>query len=156
MEIIEMAFYLLVSGLLAAAAFIDIKTQKIPNPLNLGLLACGVLSFFIMQQVPVLSHFIGLVCVSVPMLVINLVFPGAFGMGDVKLMGACGLILGWEGILIAAAIGIIIGGIQGVYYLIIRKKSRKEHFAFGPALCIGITLALFAGQPLIEAYLGFL
>jgi len=155
MEALEVTLELLVLGLLATAAYIDSKTQRIPNQLNLSLLVCGLLSCFIMHQVTPLSHLIGLFCVSVPMLGIALLFPGAFGMGDVKLMGACGLFLGWERILVAALIGIIIGGVQGVYYLLFKKKGRKERFAFGPALCIGIVVAMFGGFAVFDSFLGF-
>ena len=146
-------FYMLVVGLLAAASYIDIKTHEIPNKLNLALLACGVLSILLMPHISLTSHLIGLFCVSVPMLAVSLLFPDAVGMGDVKLMGACGLLLGWEQILVAAVIGILVGGLQGVYFLLSKKKGRKDHFAFGPALCIGIVTALFAGRYLFDGYL---
>ena len=151
-----LAYYFLsatVIILLTCVAVIDAVTQEIPNALNLALLLCGFLAFFIAPQIDPTSRLIGLVCVSVPMLVITHVFPGAFGMGDVKLMGACGLILGWKYILVAAIIGILIGGVQGIFLLTTRKKTRKEHFAFGPALCIGVTSALFFGGPLFDGYL---
>ena len=143
--------FFFVSCLLVVITFIDLKTQEIPNSLNLCLLACGVLSLLILPQITLLSHLIGLVCVSVPMLLISLAAPGAFGMGDVKLMGACGLLLGWEQVLAATLIAIIIGGAQGVFFLATRRKKRKDHFAFGPALCIGIVAALYAGRLLVAS-----
>jgi leader peptidase (prepilin peptidase)/N-methyltransferase len=40
--------------------------------------------------------------------------------------------------------------------LAIRKKSGKDHFAFGPALCVGIDIAMFASDPIINWYFGIM
>jgi len=148
-NILGALLYFVVVFLLVAVFLTDLTTQQIPNSLNFCLLGCGVASLFVGADIAVGSHVLGLFIVSIPLFAIVLIAPGAFGMGDVKLMGTCGLILGWEQALLAAVIGIVIGGIQGIYFLATRKKTRKEHFAFGPALCIGIVFALFSG-PLIR------
>jgi leader peptidase (prepilin peptidase)/N-methyltransferase len=71
-------------------------------------------------------------------------------------MAAAGFLLGWQNALVAIFVGIIIGGVWGVYLLASGKKGAKGHFAFGPALCAGIAVALFFGTSLITWYLGFL
>jgi len=95
-------------------------------------------------------------CVSVPLLLLTLLIPGAFGGGDIKLMAACGFFLGWKLNLIALAIGIFTGGIWGIWLLATKKKERKEHFAFGPFLCVGVVCAWFLGERLLDWYWGFL
>jgi leader peptidase (prepilin peptidase)/N-methyltransferase len=141
---------------LLVITLIDADTMEIPNGLNVTLLVCGVLAIFVAPEVTLLGRFIGLVCVSVPLLIITLIIPGAFGGGDVKLMAAAGFLLGWQATLVATFIGILIGGAWGAYLLISGKKGAKAHFAFGPALCAGIAIALFFATPLINWYLGFL
>ena len=149
-NILNALLYFFVLVILILIAFIDSKTQEIPNLLN-GLLLCGaVLSIFLNLSVSPLSHFVGLFLISVPLFLITLVLPDAFGMGDVKLMGAGGLLLGWEHLLVAAIVGLLIGGVQGTFFLLTKSKGRKDHFAFGPALCIGIATGLFAGHVLFE------
>jgi leader peptidase (prepilin peptidase)/N-methyltransferase len=135
---------------------IDAETMEIPNGLVAALLICGILAIFVGPQLTFLSRGIGLFCVSVPLLVITLIIPNAFGGGDVKLMAAAGFLLGWQGVLVATFIGILIGGSYGVYLMASKKKGAKEHFAFGPALCVGIATALFFGTRLVSWYLGFL
>jgi leader peptidase (prepilin peptidase)/N-methyltransferase len=135
---------------------IDAETMEIPDGLNIALLVCGVAAIFVAPEVLLVGRLIGLVCVSVPLLVITLIIPGAFGGGDVKLMAAAGFLLGWQSALVATFIGIIIGGAWGIYLMASGKKGAKGHFAFGPALCAGITVALFFGPHLINWYLGFL
>ncbi|MDR2035061.1 MAG: A24 family peptidase [Coriobacteriales bacterium] len=143
---------------LLAITLRDSATREIPNALSLTVALLGLVSIFIgpTAAFPWTDHLIGAFAVSVPLLVLALVASGSFGLGDVKLMAAAGVFLGWQLVLVAACIGILIGGVYALYLLLVRKKGRKEHFAFGPALCAGIALSLFVGQPLIIWYLGFL
>ncbi|MBN8520931.1 MAG: prepilin peptidase [Alphaproteobacteria bacterium] len=67
------------------------------------------------------------------------------GLGDVKLMGAGGLWLGVEGILIALTLGAMAGVIHGLSYAIYSKAVRKaplrlSHLSIpaGPGFALGI------------------
>ena len=144
--------------LLLVVTFIDADTMEIPNSLSIWIAALGLLSFAVgpTAHLPWYDHLIGAVAISVPMLLLAFIIVGSFGLGDVKLMAAAGLFLGWQLVLVAAFIGVLIGGVYGIYLLATRKKGRKEHFAFGPALCVGIAHSIFVGQQIITWYLGFL
>ena len=80
----------------------------------------------------------------------------AFGGGDIKLMAAAGLFLGWQNTLLAMFFGIVFGGIYGIYLLAAKKAGKKDHFAFGPFLCAGIVIAMLFGGPVLEWYCAFL
>jgi leader peptidase (prepilin peptidase)/N-methyltransferase len=147
--------YFIVLCILLVIAGIDADTMIIPDGLNIALLVCGILAIFVAPELSIISRVIGLFCISVPLLVITLIIPNAFGGGDVKLMAAAGFLLGWQGAVVALFIGVVIGGAYGVYLMSSKKKGAKEHFAFGPSLCIGITAALFFTAPIINWYLGF-
>jgi len=142
--------------LLLAISLTDYDTMTIPDRLNVALLACGVLAAFIVPEISLASRLVGLFCVSVPLLIISCVAPGAFGGGDVKLMAAAGFLLGWQSVLVAAVIGFIVGGAYGVCLLLSGRKATSEHFAFGPALCLGIMVALFFGQTIAAGYVAML
>jgi leader peptidase (prepilin peptidase)/N-methyltransferase len=148
--------YFLAMMVLICVTFIDADTQEIPNSLHIWLALCAVVAFFCVPQVGWLARVIGVFVISVPMLILTLIIPGAFGLGDVKLMAAAGLLLGWQNTILAAFIGVVIGGAYGIYLLASGKKGRKAHFAFGPALCAGITVALFAGTFIVRWYVGLL
>ncbi|MDR3052472.1 MAG: prepilin peptidase [Coriobacteriales bacterium] len=147
--------YFLVLCILISISFIDADIQEIPNSLVIALLILGVLSLLVGPQIPLLSRGIGFVAVSLPFLLLTLAIPGAFGGGDIKLMAAAGFLLGWQNVVLATFISFLLGGSWGIYLLALKKKGRKEHFAFGPALCVGIAVALFFGAPLISWYLSF-
>ena len=102
----------------------------------------------------VLFGLLGCVIISVPMFVLSMIVSGAFGGGDIKLTFAWGFFLGWKLSVFAFFLAVLIGGGYAVYLLAAGKKERKEHFAFGPFLCIGAMIATLWGETLIQWYLG--
>jgi leader peptidase (prepilin peptidase)/N-methyltransferase len=134
----------LVFCVLAVIAVIDIDTQYIPPELNVILAVLGVISIWTLPGVSVLERIIGAFCISVPLIIIVLFIPGGFGGGDIKLMAAAGILLGWKGNVFAFFIAVLLGGIYGIYLLVTKKKGKKDHFAFGPFLSIGIAVSLYA------------
>ena len=121
----------------------------------LALAVCGAVSV-LLSPADWLPHVIGALCVSVPMFLLCLVIDGAFGGGDIKLMAAAGLFLGWQNTLMAMFFGIVFGGMYGIYLLAAKKAGKKDHFAFGPFLCAGIVIAMLFGGPVLEWYCAFL
>lgn len=146
---------LAVCGILLSIALIDAETQTIPDRLNFALAVCGVAGTALFPA-GWRGHIIGAVCVSVPMFLLCLAIDGAFGGGDIKLMAAAGLFLGWQNTLLAMFFGILGGGVYGMYLLAAKKADKKDHFAFGPFLCAGIVLAMLFGEPVLGWYCQFL
>ena len=72
-----------------------------------------------------------------------------------KLMAVCGLLLGWQLILIGFVAGCIIGS---VVHLLRMKLSGEGHvLAMGPYLSIGVMIAVLWGEKFLvwyRAYLG--
>lgn len=141
---------------LTVVTFIDIDTMEIPNGLVIAVLVIGLISILTMQQVTILERLIGVVCVSIPLLMITIAIPGGFGGGDIKLTAVAGILLGWKLNILSLFIAILAGGIYGMFLLATKRKSGKDHFAFGPFLCVGMAVALFIGMDIIEWYLSFL
>lgn len=82
-----------------------------------------------------------------------------FGMGDVILMAAGGLMLGWKAAVTAAFIAIILGVIYAAALKIKSAHSDTENvktFAFGPFLTAGLILSSFFGTELMDMYLQLL
>jgi leader peptidase (prepilin peptidase)/N-methyltransferase len=148
------ALYFAVLVCLIAIAWIDHDTMEIPDSLSIAIAVCGVIAIFLGPDIGLGSRLIGIAVAAGPLFLLAFFIEGAFGFGDVKLMAAAGLFLGWQNTLVALFIGIVIGGVIGVVLLATKKKSRKDHFAFGPSLCIGIGAAMFFGQSIIDLYLG--
>ena len=146
----------LVSILLLWVAYVDHKTMKIPDKLNLMLGFCCLLSCIQNPNITLMERMFGFAIISVPMYLLCLFIPEAFGGGDIKLTAVMGFYLGWKRMLVGAYISFLIGGVQAVYILQINKsrKDRTTHMAFGPALCFGMWIAMLCGNDLISWYFG--
>lgn len=140
-------------GMLTVVAFVDIDTMEIPNGFVIAVLIIAMVSIVTVPGISLAERLIGVLSVSLPLTLITLAVPGAFGGGDIKLMGACGLMLGWKMNLVSLFLAILTGGIYGIYLLLSGKKGRKEHFAFGPFLCLGMFVSMFWGGQIVAWYL---
>lgn len=164
----------ILAAVLLALAMIDWDTMTIPDGLIIALLIPCVLSLFT-AGTDIWSRLIGFFVVSVPLLALALLIPGSFGFGDVELMAVCGFFLGWQNVLLALFIGIVLGGVAGVFIMARHSKSRPEnspqdnkqtpqekeeekhpHMPFGPYLAIGVFIAMLYGDKIIRWYLSFL
>lgn len=141
--------------ILTVVSFVDIDTMEIPFSLVTAAAIVGVLSCPFFPEISLIERGIGIFCVSLPLFLLTVLVPGAFGGGDIKLTAACGIFLGWKLSLMALFFAVTGGGIYGIWLLVTKRKGKKDHFAFGPFLCAGMALALFAGETVWNWYLGF-
>ncbi|MCR5473586.1 MAG: prepilin peptidase [Lachnospiraceae bacterium] len=164
---------------LIVIAVIDWRTYEIPFGLNVFIAVLGILytlldlakscgmwvysleansakgAFFSWLPMTVSDHLIGAVSVSGFLLILYLATKGrGIGGGDIKLMAAAGLFLGWKNIILAFVIGCILGS---VIHLIRMKVSKQDHvLAFGPYLAAGIFIASLWGNGIVNAYISTL
>lgn len=146
---IKLIYALLLFPVLITLSLWDIDRKEIPYTCSIIIAVLGIASFFT-AEMPWYEHLIGAAIIAVPFAV--LCFLGAMGGGDVQLMAAAGLLLGWE-VIPAAMIGIILGAIAGI---IIKSLTKRNLIVFGPFLSVGIAAGLLWGQNIIEAYLGLI
>ena len=109
----------------------------------LALAVCGTVSV-LLSPADWLPHIIGALCVSVPMFLLCLVIDGAFGGGDIKLMAACGLVLGLLKGLLAATAGLsLLLFYAGIYRIVckVRGWEAVKAFPLAPFLSAGCLLA---------------
>jgi len=74
------------------------------------------------------------------------------GLGDVKLAGALGLLLGWPDIALTAFLAFILGALSGILLLIRRTKTMQSVLPFGPFIVLGAFLVFFYGSSLMRLY----
>ena len=138
---------------LLAISVIDFQTTEIPNSLIIIIAIFAICAILIFPAVTILDRVIGLFAISVPLLIVSLVVNGAFGGGDIKLMAACGFLLGWQVTLLAFFIALLLGGFYATFLIVSGKRKRGEHMVFGPAICTGVAISLFFGYDIISWYL---
>jgi leader peptidase (prepilin peptidase)/N-methyltransferase len=147
----ETLFYCSMTSALLALSVIDFKTYEIPPGFNVFLLVVGLARTAAdLANWP--EYVIGFFAVGGLLLVIHLVSRGrGIGGGDVKLMAVCGLILGWKLILLAFALGCILGSV--IHLIRMAVKGEGPVLAMGPYLSAGVFAAALWGGPIIDAYI---
>ncbi len=151
---IDSLLYCLLFSALLALSVIDFRTYEIPIGFNYFILALGAIRV-VTDYTNWLMYVIGLIAVSMVLYLIYRVSKGtAIGGGDVRLMGATGLLLGWKLNILAFLLGCIIGS---VIHLIRMRISKADHvLAMGPYLSAGVALAVLWGDEFLTWYLGIL
>ncbi len=145
--------YCLCASALLIISIIDWRTYEIPPGCNLFI---GILGIFRILIDPArwLEYVLGFFVVSGLFLLIHWITKGrGIGGGDIKLMAAAGLLLGWQGALLAMVIGAVAGS---VIHIALMKLCRKDRvLAFGPYLSLGIMISMLYGTLIIDWYIGF-
>lgn len=77
------------------------------------------------------------------------------GMGDVKMLAMVGAFLGWQAVLLTLVLASFSGALIGMAMIALQRGSMKYALPFGTFLAIGALVAMLAGQPVIDWYLGF-
>lgn len=150
MSVDSLLYCLLFSALLTLSV-IDFRTYEIPIGINVFILLLGLVRV-ITDWTNWADYLIGFLAVSVFLYLIYIITHGrGIGGGDVKLMAVCGLVLGWELILLGFFLGCIIGSIC---HLIRMKISHADHvLAMGPYLSVGVMIVTLWGNQMINWYL---
>lgn len=149
---VESLLYCLLASALIVLSVIDLRTFEIPVGVNIFIALLGVVRVAADYRNWYL-YLIGAACVSAVLLAIYFISKGrAIGGGDIKLMAAAGLLLGWKLMVFAFIAGCILGA---VIHLIRMKASKQDHvLAMGPYLSLGIMIAVLVGDFLINWYFG--
>lgn len=148
---IDSLLYALLFSALLTLSIIDFRTYEIPAGINIFILTLGLI-MTVLHYTEWLDHVIGFLAVSIPLYIIILVTDGrGIGGGDMKLMATAGLILGWKLIILAFALGCIIGA--PIHLIRMKVSGADRVLAMGPYLSIGIFIAALWGNNLISWYL---
>ncbi len=146
---IKLAYAAVLFPVLMVLSLWDIDRKEIPYTCSIIIAVLGIASFFT-ADMPWYEHLIGCAVIAVPFAI--LCFLGAMGGGDVQLMAAAGLLLGWSSVP-AAMIGIVLGAIAGS---IIKAATKLNLICFGPFLSVGIAVGFLWGNGIINAYLSLI
>ncbi len=136
-------------GIVAAAAAVDLKKTIIPNffiLIGLGFrLIIYIIEFFAYKAIfweQFKSDMIGVALGFGFLLIVSLITGGALGFGDVKLFGVIGIISGAICTYYTLILCLIVSTIISVVLLITKKKGRKDSIPLGPSILIGYFIAL--------------
>jgi leader peptidase (prepilin peptidase)/N-methyltransferase len=151
MEAATAAFFCCV---LVAISAVDLEHRIVPDRIVLPATLVVLTAQTIRDPSP--EWFIAAFCAALFLFLAVLAYPAGMGMGDVKLALLMGAALG-KLVAVALMLGMIAALIPGIY-LIARhgQAARKMGIPFAPFLALGSIIALFAGDFLLDWYLGIL
>ena len=138
MKITEYGITVVYLMILCRIAYADWKYQIIEPWTHIGILTLACMEMLFRVGVSVQERCLGAVVIAVPMLVLTVLLKGGFGGGDIKLMAVSGFLNGVKIITYAGMLGIILSGIYVSMMLSAGKMGRKDSFALGPFLVMGI------------------
>lgn len=143
--------YVILTPLIISALVIDYREQIIPNRLTLTIFEIGIVFTFIygLSDISVfLDRVLGMLAGGGIFLFITLVgglIAGkeAMGFGDVKLMGALGIIFGLVNSIMISILSFLLGAIISIILLATKKKKTDEYIPFGPFIVLATFLIMF-------------
>lgn len=142
---------------LTASAFlvlsiIDFQIYEIPVSINYFLVTVALIRV-ILDFNNWSNYLIGFFTVSVFLYIVYFITKGnAIGGGDIKLMAAGGLLLGWQNIWLAFLFGCILGSV--IHLLRMKIANAGRVLALGPYLSMGMFIAMLYGDRIWDWYLG--
>lgn len=86
------------------------------------------------------------------LLAIAIISKGGMGGGDIKLFAVIGIVLGWQGVLLAFFLSTLLGAVVGIIGLKLGKMRRGEPIPFGPYIVVGTLLTYFFENPILAWY----
>lgn len=159
--------WLLIALCMIALSLIDMRLMIIPDQIA-GALALFGIAFAVLDSGSFLGAYVsllprfnnslvnhgagGLLGIVLFGLIVVLSRGRAMGMGDVKLAGAMGMILGFPDSMFAFAFAFVAGGVWSAVLLLFRKTSLKTMVPFGPFLVLGFWLHIFFSRALLHWY----
>lgn len=144
-----------------ALALIDLDHHRLPDvitlpayPVTAALLLLA--SLLTGDYGRLLGALVGLVALGGLYLLLHAVRPDGMGLGDVKLAGSLGMLLGWLGwaqLIVGGFSSFLIGGLVGIGLMLTGRAGRKSGVPFGPFMLVGAAVGVFAGAAVAELYL---
>lgn len=146
----ELPAYLYFAALSTALGFVDLQTHRLPNPWTLSAypitLALLLLPALAEQRwTDLWRAVLGGAALFAVFAVLHLINPAGMGLGDVKLAGSMGMLLGWlswSALAVGAFLGFVLGAVVGLILMAAGRAGRKSALPFGPFMLIGSWVAI--------------
>lgn len=157
----ETLAFLVLAAIGVALAWIDLDTQRLPDAIVLPAYPAVAALLAVAAAAggdwgALLRALAGGAILFVAYFLIAFAYPAGMGLGDVKLAGVLGIALGWLGwgeLAVGGFGPFLLGGAFAAVLAALRRVGRGSGIPFGPWMLAGTALAVFAGDPIWQAYL---
>lgn len=158
--------YMLVTGGLILATFVDLEHMIIPDRVSIGGVLAGLalsaalpaLHGEVRALSGVIASFIGLLTGAGALWLVAVLGKFAFkkdamGLGDVKLLGAIGAFMGWQGVLFTIMLSSLAGSAVGLLFIFSGRQEWQSRIPYGPYLALAAVIWIIWGVEWWSAYI---
>lgn len=135
-------------SILAVISIVDKEKHLIPNVLlivsvveRIVILVVATFAFGLSELKYMIGCFIVAAVIYLVFLLLRFITKNGVGMGDVKMFALIGLYLNYQMSLTSLLYSFFISFVLAIYYLVTKKKNRKDELPFAPCVLIGTMLA---------------
>jgi leader peptidase (prepilin peptidase)/N-methyltransferase len=141
--------HLAILAMLVLLTATDLEQRRLPHLLLDPLIVACVVFVPFNPTVAPLEAIIGCAAAVAFLGVLGLVIRDGVALGDLYLVGALGLLLGWQGIFIAVFVGGLLASVASLALILGRRVGRRSYIPFGPFLVAGVVLTLLRDDRLL-------
>lgn len=144
MTIPALPYVFIAISLLVFMTVTDFEQQVILDEMVIVFALLG-LCYTLHLRLPLQEHLLAALGGGLFFFLLAFVSKGALGGGDIKLIAALGLWLGWKPLLSVIVYGAMAGGVAALLLLLTNRIKRKQFLAYGPYFAlsaIGVMLKL--------------
>lgn len=175
---INFALLILYAAVLITASVIDMRHLYVPDRIHLCILAlalcaygmgetCGLSEVFgrifgfagaaeTVNFVEMIFPFLSCLIPAGILLLVSLLTRGGIGGGDIKLIAASGLLLGFKKTFLAVLLTYLLAGMLHLVPLLTGKLDRKAEIPMVPYFTVALLLSAAFGNRIISVYFLFL
>jgi leader peptidase (prepilin peptidase)/N-methyltransferase len=140
-------------AVMTVLAVIDVRRRILPNRIVLPATAAVLTAQLVFFPDHALAWVLGALLAALCLLVLHVAYPPGMGMGDVKVALLLGAALG-AAVSVALVTAVVTAALAAV--VVLARSGPRTALPFGPFLALGAAVAVFAGEPLLHAYLSTL
>jgi leader peptidase (prepilin peptidase)/N-methyltransferase len=127
-------------------AAVDYQTHRLPNRLVSWLTVTQLVALtFLWQPEKLQAALLTALATTVTYILLYLISRGSLGMGDVKFSFPLGLTVGWyapSNWLLTILLTFVLAGLVSITEVILKRKTLKSRFAFGPYMYLTSILVI--------------
>jgi len=143
------AVHLAILALLVLLTATDLEQRRLPHLLLDPLLVLAIVFIRFNPTVAWFSAVIGAAAAVGFLGLLGLAIRGGVAFGDLLLVSALGMLLGWPAIFVAIFIAALLSAGVGIVLLVTKRAGMQSYIPFGPFLVIGAVATLLRDPDLL-------
>ena len=142
----DAAAWAVVQVVLVLLAAIDVESRRLPNVITFPVAAVALVLRAADERSYLAEVAVAGAAAFAVFFLLFVLMRGGLGMGDVKLAGLLGFLLGRQ-VVGALVLGVVAGGLWSLGLVLTRRAGLRSAIAYGPFLCFGGVVAVLFSSP---------